>query len=179
MAGMQWNDTQRRVAAAILRHLREDESYDTNLVAAEVPDVGISTIVKIYRVLKKNNFIIPPLVTKKVKEKVSRNVGEGGIASTEQPSGGIVAFEIHGKKVAVEADDYLKCYDNYLDMQQRINWKSDFSSTVREGMKMFSGVMINFLSGRDGGTEVVQDQNEEDDEGDDDAGEGDNPGAES
>jgi hypothetical protein len=178
MPGIQWNSTQRRIAESILRHLREDNSYDSKLVSAEVPDVGLSTITKVYNALKKNNFIIPPLFTKKIEEKVSKNIGSDGISSTEQPAGGVVTFEIHGKKVVVEADDYLKCYDDFLDLQQIIGWKADFSSTVREGMKMFRGVMVNLLSGRDVGTEEVQNQEEDEDEGDDDAGGQDNPGLE-
>jgi hypothetical protein len=60
MKGLQWNEGQRRIAAAILRHRREDDTYDSNAVHEEVPDVGLSTITKVYQALKKVNFIIPP-----------------------------------------------------------------------------------------------------------------------
>ncbi|MFH1031113.1 MAG: hypothetical protein V1767_00880 [Chloroflexota bacterium] len=167
---MVWNERQRKIAELILRHRREDDSYDSLLVIAEVPGVNKSVVSRIARELRKLNWVLPPLPGKG-EIKTVKNAGSTGLSSVEEPKSGVISLEISGKKYGFSADDFLKCVNDYLDMQQVIGWNSDFSSTLREGMRLYRAVVLNFL---DKETVAVaakpEEDNKEEDEGDDENG---------
>jgi predicted DNA-binding transcriptional regulator AlpA len=51
------------------------------------------------------------------------------------PKDGVATFTVAGEKIELFAEDLFRCYDEYRDMRDLIDWQSDFSSTIREGAK--------------------------------------------
>ena len=66
------------------------------------------------------------------------------MAAVKLPSAGVTQFEIGQAKIPIYPEDMLQCYDQYRDMQVELGWESDFSSTLREGMKLLRTVVVNF-----------------------------------
>lgn len=63
------------------------------------------------------------------------------------PQTGVAVFTVGQDQVNLFPEDLFKCYDEYRDMRDLIAWKSDFSSTIREGTKMYRAVMCKLLGG--------------------------------
>lgn len=63
------------------------------------------------------------------------------------PQTGVAVFTVGQDQVNLFPEDLFKCYDEYRDMRGLINWQSDFSSTIREGTKMYRAVMCKLLGG--------------------------------
>ena len=158
MAGLKWNKDQRRIAQSILRHRREDDTYDINLVHEEVPDVGLSTITKVFKALKANKWIIPPLSSdipepsedekeedeplieeisgngsKKDEKKKPRGVS---IANVGQRRQGAILFVLGDENIELEP---RKLYDSYLyyrSIQRMVpEIDDDFSTAIKTAMK--------------------------------------------
>jgi len=56
-------------------------------------------------------------------------------------------FVIGQDKVALYPEDLLRCYDEYRDLKAEAGWNSDFSSTIREGMRLLRALMIEYSKG--------------------------------
>ena len=67
------------------------------------------------------------------------------------PKAGLVVFTIGQESVPISSQDLQQCYDEYRDMRDLISWESDFSSTLREGIKMYRGAMCRMLGGNENG----------------------------
>lgn len=63
------------------------------------------------------------------------------------PQTGVAVFTVGQDQVNLFPEDLFKCYDEYRDMRGLIDWQSDFSSTIREGTKMYRAVMCKLLGG--------------------------------
>ena len=76
--------------------------------------------------------------------KQTKQGGTSATATVSVPVKGIAQFEIGQEKIPIYPEDMMQCFDNYRDMQQQLGWQSDFSSTIREGMKLLRAVVITF-----------------------------------
>jgi hypothetical protein len=63
------------------------------------------------------------------------------------PQTGVAVFTVGQDQVQIYPEDLFKCYDEYRDMRDLIDWQGDFSSTIREGAKMYRAVMCKLLGG--------------------------------
>jgi len=63
------------------------------------------------------------------------------------PQTGVAVFTVGQDTVKLYPEDIFRCYDEYRDMRELIDWQSDFSSTIREGAKMYRAVICKLLGG--------------------------------
>jgi hypothetical protein len=170
MAGynISWNETQRRIGECILRHRGNDDTYDLKAVQAELVDIKPSIIFKVAKALKILNWVIPPKGSKvPTPPKLDSSKTSDGVASTQQPQAGIIQGEVNGVKIRIEGRDFLAMFDQYRDMQEQLGWVSDFSSTIRQAMKLYRSTMFTLLEPAVAVSVVIgQDQDEPQDEED-------------
>ena len=67
------------------------------------------------------------------------------------PQTGVAVFTVGQDQVQIYPEDLFKCYDEFRDMRDLIAWEGDFSSTLREGTKMYRAVMCKLLGGNKNG----------------------------
>lgn len=77
----------------------------------------------------------------------------------------VLELDIAQKKLQLFPEDIMRCWDEYRDMQELIGWQGDFSSALREGMKMLRAVSVHLTKGgnNDGREEGLSDGRVEDD----------------
>ncbi len=74
--------------------------------------------------------------------------GKAGKGSTETKPPGIpltartlLAIDIGTDKITILPSDLFRAYEEYMDMKDQLQWPADFSSTMREGMKLLRAFM--------------------------------------
>lgn len=132
---MEWNDQQRQIAESILRYRREDDTYSRKAVMKEIPSVVGSTITKVAKALRENNWEIPPLQEIETLEEVKTAQG-GNIVNISQRNSGTILFSLGDVDISLEPK---KLYDAFLYYQDILKLDpsidDSFSLSIRTAMK--------------------------------------------
>ena len=73
-----------------------------------------------------------------------QTAGSSPVATIKTPTAGITIFNVGQEQIPIYPDDMLQCFDHYRDMQRELGWESDFSSTLREGIKLLRTIVGSF-----------------------------------
>ena len=133
-----WNQNQRDIFALF----KEGKTFD------QVVDAGYSnsTVARVLKQIKAGQEPPPVEATPEVPgPRPTKQSGTASTATIKSPMAGITQFEIGQEKIQLYPEDMLICFDHYRDMQTEMGWQSDFSSTIREGMKLLRTVVGNFI----------------------------------
>ncbi len=132
MAGMVWNERQRKIGEAILRHRREDDTYDLNQVMIEVPGVSKGIISGVAKVLKAGNWTIPPVPVKETK-----STAQGGsLATFAQRKPGAIVFSLGDVDIPLNPKFLYDTYLYYQDIQRMSpDIDDDFCMAIRATMR--------------------------------------------
>ncbi len=127
---MKWTEKNRQVAEVILKH-RKDDAYDFKACYDELKDKDIakSTISTVAKVLRENNWEIPP------PEEGDGGSPQGHGISSIKAAKAPVVFEIRGEKVVIIPEDLYESYFIYLDMKARAGIDNTFSDTIKAGVE--------------------------------------------
>ncbi len=74
----------------------------------------------------------------------TKSSGTSPMATVKAAAAGIQVFRIGQQEIPIYPEDMLQCYDHFRDMKDLVGWESDFSSTIREGIKLLRTVIVNF-----------------------------------
>jgi len=135
--GISWNPNQRE----IFDLFKQGKTFD------QVCEAGYanSTVSRVLKEFKAGKEPPPVEQTPAVPgPHATRKDGSTPSATVKSPMQGITQFEIGQEKIQLYPEDMLICFDQYRDMQSEMGWQSDFSSTIREGMKLLRVVVGNF-----------------------------------
>lgn len=124
-----WNQKQREIFALF----QEGKTFD-QVAQAGYPK---STAARVLKEFRAGNA--PP---DEKAEKIIKVGGTSPVTTIKAPAAGITQFEIGQERVPIYPEDMMQCFDNYRDMKQQIGWQSDFSSTLREGMRMLRAIVM-------------------------------------
>jgi len=124
---IKWNPEQRRIGEVILKHKREDGSYDYKGVKADIPQVPDGTIGKIAKALKESNWQLP--------EKPGKQVGGAVVTVTERKPAAIV-FTLGDIDIILNPAYLYDSYLYYLDIQRlEPDIDDEFTLAIRAAMK--------------------------------------------
>jgi hypothetical protein len=132
-----WNSNQRE----ILSLFQQGKTFEQVIAAG----YSNSTVARVLKEFKAGH--IPPEEVAQTETPPSSKVKQGGATATATvavPVKGIAQFEIGQEKIPIFPEDMMQCFDHYRDMRQQLGWQSDFSSTLRESMKLLRAVVISF-----------------------------------
>jgi len=80
-------------------------------------------------------YLLPEQVKKLIAVAKTQGTKVGGVTPLGAILDGVATFTVAGEKIELFAENLFRCYDEYRDMRDLIDWQSDFSSTIREGAK--------------------------------------------
>ncbi len=124
-----WNQKQREIYALAAQGMSFSQ-----IVEQGYPKSTVSAILGAFKKGDKPPEKAPPTQT----------AGSAPVAAVKTPSAGVTVFTVGQEQIPLYPEDLLQCFDHYRDMQKEYRWESDFSSTLREGMKLLRTVVGNF-----------------------------------
>jgi hypothetical protein len=133
--GITWNPKQREIFALLKQGMKFSQIVEQGYAK--------STVSSVMKAEKEGST--PP----ELKAPASQTAGEVRMAVVKVPSTGITEFTFGVEKVPMDTEDLRQCFDEFRDMQVQVGWESDFSSTLREGMKLLRTVVSNFAPKRE------------------------------
>ena len=74
-----------------------------------------------------------------------QTTGNTPLATIKTPATGITTFTVGQEQIPIFPEDLRQCFDEFRDMQHTLGWESDFSSTIREGVKLLRTVVGSFV----------------------------------
>lgn len=131
MSNLTWNATQRKIYA----HFKEGLTF-TEIVKKKLPK---STTSQVMHAMEEGDA--PPEPEPGSGSDSGFNVSIAGVSTQSR---NVLTFRVGQQVVPIFPEDLLICHDHFRDLQSIIGWESDFSSTVREGMKMLRTILVQF-----------------------------------
>ena len=135
-----WTDYQRRVAEVILRHRADTPNgYSYKAVKEELPSIPQGKISEIAKLLRENNWVIPP----KDGQKPPKEKEGGKLATVTARQPAPVVFMLGKQEIELDAECIYESYLLFLDLKSRVPLKSDFSSVIRDGVGLLWQILAS------------------------------------
>lgn len=132
-----WNPTQREIFGL----------FEQGKTFKEVIEAGYSHST-VGRVLKefKAKHTPPPVEADQpgTSASPSKIGGATNLITARTPVAGLIQLRMGATVIDFLEEDSYQCVQYFRDMQQQLGWQSDFSSTMRESMKLLRAILVNF-----------------------------------
>jgi hypothetical protein len=127
--GITWNEKQRAIYELLVKGMSFSQIIEQGYAK--------STVSSVQHAFKDGQK--PPEKAAQV-----QTTGSAPLAGIKTPTAGVTMFTIGQENIPLYPEDMLQCFDQFRDMQTELHWESDFSSTLREAIKLLRTVVGSF-----------------------------------